>query len=218
MPPMPLPPRPARLALNRLARLDPDLARIEREAAGCPGARANPVFRPAQRHRRPADQQPGRRRHLAPPVGAARRRATRRPAAAQRGRSPRRRPVTPQDRPRPAPWPTPSRPAFWPPTRSPPSTTRPPSPPFRRPRPRPLGRPKSTCCSHCSPRRVPRRRPGAASLPRGPQAPAPPGPRRASCEPWPKPGRHNRALAARLLWHWWRHRTGRPSMDDPRPA
>ena len=25
----------------------------------------------------------------------------------------------------------------------------------------------------------------------------------------------HRALAARLLWHWWRHRTGRPSMDDP---
>lgn len=24
-----------------------------------------------------------------------------------------------------------------------------------------------------------------------------------------------RALAARLLWHHWRHRTGRPSMDDP---
>jgi DNA-3-methyladenine glycosylase II len=23
-----------------------------------------------------------------------------------------------------------------------------------------------------------------------------------------------RALAARLLWHWWRHVTGRPSMDD----
>ncbi len=25
----------------------------------------------------------------------------------------------------------------------------------------------------------------------------------------------HRALAARLLWHWWRARTGRPSMDDP---
>jgi DNA-3-methyladenine glycosylase II len=25
----------------------------------------------------------------------------------------------------------------------------------------------------------------------------------------------HRALAARLLWHWWRHVTGRPSMDDP---
>jgi DNA-3-methyladenine glycosylase II len=23
-----------------------------------------------------------------------------------------------------------------------------------------------------------------------------------------------RALAARLLWHWWRHVSGRPSMDD----
>jgi DNA-3-methyladenine glycosylase II len=34
----------------------------------------------------------------------------------------------------------------------------------------------------------------------------------------------HRALAARLLWHWWRHVTGRPSMDDalaasaPKPA
>ena len=27
-----------------------------------------------------------------------------------------------------------------------------------------------------------------------------------------------RALAARLLWHHWRFRTGRPSMDDPPPA
>jgi DNA-3-methyladenine glycosylase II len=26
----------------------------------------------------------------------------------------------------------------------------------------------------------------------------------------------HRALAARLLWHWWRHVTGRPSMDDSR--
>ncbi len=25
----------------------------------------------------------------------------------------------------------------------------------------------------------------------------------------------HRALAARLLWHHWRFRTGRPSMDDP---
>jgi DNA-3-methyladenine glycosylase II len=24
----------------------------------------------------------------------------------------------------------------------------------------------------------------------------------------------HRALAARLLWHWWRHVTGRPSTDD----
>jgi DNA-3-methyladenine glycosylase II len=27
-----------------------------------------------------------------------------------------------------------------------------------------------------------------------------------------------RALAARLLWHWWRHVTGRPSMDDEKYA
>ncbi len=26
-----------------------------------------------------------------------------------------------------------------------------------------------------------------------------------------------RSLAARLLWHHWRHLTGRPSMDDPLP-
>ncbi len=26
----------------------------------------------------------------------------------------------------------------------------------------------------------------------------------------------HRALAARLLWHWWRHLTGKPSMDDER--
>ena len=25
----------------------------------------------------------------------------------------------------------------------------------------------------------------------------------------------HRAVAARLLWHYWRHRTGRPTMDDP---
>ncbi len=30
-------------------------------------------------------------------------------------------------------------------------------------------------------------------------------------EPW----QPHRAIAARLLWHWWRHVTGRPSMDDP---
>lgn len=29
--------------------------------------------------------------------------------------------------------------------------------------------------------------------------------------------RPHRALAARLLWHHWRHVTGRPSMDDPLP-
>lgn len=34
---------------------------------------------------------------------------------------------------------------------------------------------------------------------------------RAIAEPW----QPHRALAARLLWHWWRFRTGRPSMDDP---
>jgi len=28
------------------------------------------------------------------------------------------------------------------------------------------------------------------------------------------PWQPHRALAARLLWHWWRHVTGRPSMDD----
>lgn len=43
--------------------------------------------------------------------------------------------------------------------------------------------------------------------------PARPGPRalRAMAEEW----RPYRALAARLLWHHWRHVTGRPSMDDP---
>ncbi len=42
--------------------------------------------------------------------------------------------------------------------------------------------------------------------------PARPDPRalRALAEAW----RPSRALAARLLWHHWRHRTGRPSMDD----
>jgi DNA-3-methyladenine glycosylase II len=33
---------------------------------------------------------------------------------------------------------------------------------------------------------------------------------RAIAAPW----QPYRALAARLLWHWWRHVTGRPSMDD----
>jgi DNA-3-methyladenine glycosylase II len=28
----------------------------------------------------------------------------------------------------------------------------------------------------------------------------------------------HRALAARLLWHWWRHVTGRPSMDEEVPV
>jgi len=33
---------------------------------------------------------------------------------------------------------------------------------------------------------------------------------RAMAEAWAP----HRALAARLLWHWWRYRTGRPSMDE----
>jgi DNA-3-methyladenine glycosylase II len=33
---------------------------------------------------------------------------------------------------------------------------------------------------------------------------------REAAAPWAP----HRALAARLLWHWWRHVTGRPSMDD----
>jgi DNA-3-methyladenine glycosylase II len=37
---------------------------------------------------------------------------------------------------------------------------------------------------------------------------------RVLAEPW----QPYRALAARLLWHWWRHVTNRPSMDDPPPA
>lgn len=42
--------------------------------------------------------------------------------------------------------------------------------------------------------------------------PARPGPAalRALAEPW----RPYRALAARLLWHHWRHLTGRPALDD----
>ena len=45
--------------------------------------------------------------------------------------------------------------------------------------------------------------------------PARPGPvaLRQLAEAW----RPNRALAARLLWHHWRHITGRPSMDDLPP-
>ncbi len=48
------------------------------------------------------------------------------------------------------------------------------------------------------------------------QLPARPGPKalRALAEPW----RPWRALAARLLWHHWRHLTGRPAMDDFSPA
>ncbi len=49
----------------------------------------------------------------------------------------------------------------------------------------------------CDLRQLPQR-PGAAAL-------------RAMAAEW----QPHRALAARLLWHWWRHRTGRPSMDDP---
>ncbi|GAC1339587.1 MAG: DNA-3-methyladenine glycosylase [Acetobacteraceae bacterium] len=37
---------------------------------------------------------------------------------------------------------------------------------------------------------------------------------RALAEAW----RPSRALAARLLWHHWRHLTGRPSMDDAAPV
>ncbi|MDA8250463.1 MAG: DNA-3-methyladenine glycosylase 2 family protein [Rhodospirillales bacterium] len=46
--------------------------------------------------------------------------------------------------------------------------------------------------------------------------PARPGPAalRTLAEPW----RPQRALAARLLWHYWRHVTGRPAMDDVIPA
>lgn len=46
--------------------------------------------------------------------------------------------------------------------------------------------------------------------------PARPGPAalRLLAEAW----RPHRALAARLLWHHWRHITGRPSMDDAPPS
>jgi DNA-3-methyladenine glycosylase II len=37
---------------------------------------------------------------------------------------------------------------------------------------------------------------------------------RAMAEAWAP----HRALAARLLWHWWRYRTGRPSMDESPPS
>ncbi len=42
--------------------------------------------------------------------------------------------------------------------------------------------------------------------------PARPSPKvlRELAEPWAP----HRSLAARLLWHWWRHLTGRPSTDD----
>lgn len=41
-----------------------------------------------------------------------------------------------------------------------------------------------------------------------------PKPLRALAAPW----QPHRALAARLLWHHWRHRTNRPSMDDLAPT
>lgn len=46
--------------------------------------------------------------------------------------------------------------------------------------------------------------------------PARPGPAalRAMAAAWAP----HRAMAARLLWHHWRFRTGRPTMDDPPPA
>ena len=50
----------------------------------------------------------------------------------------------------------------------------------------------------------------AAELKRLPERPKP-AVLRAMAEAW----RPSRALAARLLWHHWRHVTGRPSMDDP---
>jgi DNA-3-methyladenine glycosylase II len=52
----------------------------------------------------------------------------------------------------------------------------------------------------------------AASLADLKRLPARPGPAalRALAEEW----RPARALAARLLWHHWRHVTGRPAMDD----
>jgi DNA-3-methyladenine glycosylase II len=53
----------------------------------------------------------------------------------------------------------------------------------------------------------------AADLKRLPARPAPAA-LRALAEPW----RPWRALAARLLWHHWRHRTGRPAMDDFPPS
>lgn len=56
----------------------------------------------------------------------------------------------------------------------------------------------------------------AASLAhlRGLPARPAPGALRNMAEDW----RPFRSLAARLLWHHWRHVTGRPSMDDPLPA
>jgi DNA-3-methyladenine glycosylase II len=51
-----------------------------------------------------------------------------------------------------------------------------------------------------------------ANLKRLPARPGPAALRRLS-EPW----RPWRSIAARLLWHHWRHVTGRPSMDDAPP-
>jgi DNA-3-methyladenine glycosylase II len=53
----------------------------------------------------------------------------------------------------------------------------------------------------------------AADLKQLPARPTP-GQLRAMAEPW----QPHRALAARLLWHWWRHVTGRPGMDEARPG
>ncbi len=53
----------------------------------------------------------------------------------------------------------------------------------------------------------------AADLKRLPTRPGPTA-LRALAEPW----RPWRALAARLLWHHWRHVTGRPAMDDFSPT
>ena len=53
----------------------------------------------------------------------------------------------------------------------------------------------------------------AADLKRLPKRPGPAA-LRALAEPW----RPWRALAARLLWHHWRHLTGRPAMDDLPPS
>ena len=58
---------------------------------------------------------------------------------------------------------------------------------------------------------------GAAARLLGLAARPGPAPLRLIAEAW----RPHRALAARLLWHHWRHVTGRPSMDDvagPRPV
>ena len=53
----------------------------------------------------------------------------------------------------------------------------------------------------------------AAELKRLPARPGPVALRQAAAAWAP-----HRAVAARLLWHYWRFRTGRPSMDDPPPS